>query len=183
MSVSQKSLNVPLGDDAASLLEDLPPRTSQSMMASMDAACAGARRSVATVRVQVAPAALARLAVGADRMAQSSLHSTHKFPVGEVQCGSGGDGDEPSGSMRAPHERKPARPGRGPAGEVPEQPRVLAPLESSARVSLPAVEVFVGRTLAGGQSLAASEKGLPPWPIREAVLVEVVGGSRGHPDI
>ena len=49
-------------------------------------------------------------------------------------------------------------------------------------MTLPAVAVFVGSTLAGGQSLAASKKSLPLWPVREAVLVEVMGSSRGPSD-
>ena len=48
-------------------------------------------------------------------------------------------------------------------------------------MTLPAVAVFVGRTLAG-QSLATSKKSLPLWPVREAVLVEVMGSSRGPSD-
>ena len=47
-------------------------------------------------------------------------------------------------------------------------------------MALPAVSVFVGNALAGGQSLAA--KSLPLWPVREAVLVEVMGSCRGPSD-
>ena len=49
-------------------------------------------------------------------------------------------------------------------------------------MALPAVSVFIGKALAGGQSLAARQKSLPLWPVREAVLVEVKGGCSGPSD-
>jgi hypothetical protein len=163
--VAQHPLHVSLWHVAPGFLEHLSPGSDDTLMPGTVSPRSAAGSSVVAVWVNRSPAPFAVFPSAASGQTQPAPQSTKEFGIAQAECVGGGDGGQPSASVRPGARTQAGPPGkralpRG-ASKSNEEGLVLSLFQHPAGTALPPASVFVGASLIpvliGRQNAAAQQ--------------------------
>ena len=146
-------------------LEHLSPGSDDTLMPGTVSPRSAAGSSVVAVWVNRSPAPFAVFPSAASGQTQPAPQSTKEFGIAQAECVGGGDGGQPSASVRPGARTQAGPPGkralpRG-ASKSNEEGLVLSLFQHPAGTALPPASVFVGASLIpvliGRQNAAAQQ--------------------------